>query len=139
MKISNKDIADAVEDSKEVEVSNDKKQVRRHGNKEVPTLDKKEEKGGQRKRDNKAEEKKGQKDKKNGKDEEEKKEEEEDDYERDEKGNILLVPNDFENPLIYHFETNDKEGAEFKVNWKEVENTIKKDFPRLKLVYSRAD
>lgn len=41
--------------------------------------------------------------------------------------------------MIIHFKTEAKAGDTFKVNWKEVENIIKKDYPKLKLVYSRAD
>ena len=41
--------------------------------------------------------------------------------------------------MIIHFKTTGKEGEEFKVNWKEVEETVRKDFPRVKIVYSRAD
>jgi len=41
--------------------------------------------------------------------------------------------------MIIHFKTEGKAGDTYKVNWKDVENIIKKDFPKLKLVYSRAD
>ena len=42
--------------------------------------------------------------------------------------------------VIVHFETaNRKEGEEFKVNWKDVENAVKLQFKKLKIVYSRAD
>lgn len=29
--------------------------------------------------------------------------------------------------------------TDFKVNWKDVETAVRKDYPRLKIVYSRAD
>ena len=32
-----------------------------------------------------------------------------------------------------------KEGEEFKVDWKQVERTVREKYPGLKLVYSRAD
>ncbi len=37
-----------------------------------------------------------------------------------------------------HFKTENKAG-DFKVDWKAVEAAVRKDFPRLKIVYSRAD
>lgn len=39
--------------------------------------------------------------------------------------------------IIVHFKT--EEAKDFKVNWKEVENAVKKEFPKLKIPYSRAD
>jgi hypothetical protein len=41
--------------------------------------------------------------------------------------------------LIVHFKTEGEEAEEFKVNWKDVETTFKAAFPKLKVVYSRAD
>jgi hypothetical protein len=41
--------------------------------------------------------------------------------------------------MIVHFKTAGKDNDTFKVNWKEVETTVRKNFPRLKIVYSRAD
>ena len=32
-----------------------------------------------------------------------------------------------------------KDGEEFKVDWKQVERTVREKYPGLKLVYSRAD
>lgn len=40
--------------------------------------------------------------------------------------------------MIIHFKTESKE-PEFKVNWKEVEKAVRSAYPKLKLVYSRAD
>jgi len=52
---------------------------------------------------------------------------------------VLTLP-DFENPIIVHFETLDTaDSGDFKVNWKDVENAVKKRFPKLKIPYSRAD
>lgn len=56
----------------------------------------------------------------------------------DEKGNFIFSNADFENPVIVHFKT-DNTGGDFKVNWKDIEAAVRKDFPRLKIVYSRAD
>ena len=42
--------------------------------------------------------------------------------------------------LIVHFEVEGLEkDEEFKVDWKEVEKNVKEHFPKLKLIYSRAD
>lgn len=90
-----------------------------------------------RKRDEKASDKKDAKEGANG---HAKGSLEEDEYGED--GKVILVEKDFDNPLIVHFKVEDlnKEEAEgFKVDWKEVERTIKEKFPKLKLVYSRAD
>lgn len=57
----------------------------------------------------------------------------------DEKGNHILVNQDFENPAIVHFKVECKSDDTFKVNWKEVENEVKAKNPALKIVYSRAD
>ena len=58
--------------------------------------------------------------------------------ELDARGNPVLSNADFENPIIVHFKPN-KPKADFKISWKEVETAVRKDFPRLKIVYSRAD
>lgn len=86
MKITVDNVADAIQDSTQVELSKDHKKIRRIGN---PPLPKKEEK----KRDAKAKDKQ---DVKNAKNEDEKAEES--DVEKDEKGNIVLTNADFENP-----------------------------------------
>lgn len=57
----------------------------------------------------------------------------------DERGNPILVNLDFENPIIIHFKTPVTDDKEYKVNWKDVESTVRKACPRLKIVYSRAD
>jgi hypothetical protein len=125
MKIKESDIVDAVKDSADVEVSKDNKQIRRKGNKALPVLEKKGD-GVQKKRDAKA----ASKEEKKGDDEA---------INLDEKGNVILANADFENPAIIHFKTAGKEGDTYKVNWKEVENEVKANFPGLKIVYSRAD
>lgn len=89
-----------------------------------------------KKRENKAE-------KKEEKKKEEKVEEENDEpVAKDEQGRIIFVPQDFEEPIIIHFKTLDqdpKADEDYKVNWKDVENMVKADFNKLKVVYSRAD
>ena len=118
------EIKEAVTDSAEVELSTDGKLIRRKGNKPVPELAKK--------RDSKAA---GKDDKK-----EEKKEEEDKLPELDARGNPILTNADFENPIIIHFKTPATTAdPTFKVNWKEVEQAVRRDFPHLKVVYSRAD
>lgn len=86
MKIKDADIAAALKDSKEVEVSKNGKQVRRANNAPLPSKQ-------ERKRDGKNASKEEEKQKKqeNGK-------EEESDIELDAKGNPVLVSADFENP-----------------------------------------
>ena len=118
------EIKEAVTDSAEVELSTDGKLIRRKGNKPVPELAKK--------RDSKAA---GKDDKK-----EEKKEEEDKLPELDARGNPILTNADFENPIIIHFKTPATTAdPTFKVNWKEIEQAVRRDYPRLKVVYSRAD
>lgn len=118
------EIKEAVTDSAEVELSTDGKLIRRKGNKPVPELAKK--------RDSKAA---GKDDKK-----EEKKEEEDKLPELDARGNPILTNADFENPIIIHFKTPATAAdPTFKVNWKEIEQAVRRDYPRLKVVYSRAD
>ena len=123
MKIKSDDIVAAVKDSTEVEISSDNKKVRRVGNKALPNKEEK-------KREAKAKAKEEAKTETGGK--------EESDVEVDEKGNIVLSNADFENPIIIHFKaaTEDKD---FKISWKEVETEVKKNFNKLKIVYSRAD
>ena len=118
------EIKEAVTDSAEVELSTDGKLIRRKGNKPVPELAKK--------RDSKAA---GKDDKK-----EEKKEQEDKLPELDARGNPILTNADFENPIIIHFKTPATTAdPTFKVNWKEIEQAVRRDYPRLKVVYSRAD
>lgn len=59
MKIKNEDIAEAVKDSEEVELSKDHKRVRRHGGKALPKqdVDSKGKGGVQKRRDAKAQDK----------------------------------------------------------------------------------
>lgn len=89
--MSNKDLADACKDSKEIEVSEDGLKVRRMGNKALPAKT-----GTMKKRDTKAAEKK----------EDSKVEEVFDEpVQRDELGRIMFQTQDFENTLIIHFST----------------------------------
>lgn len=107
-----------------MEVSADNKKVRRASNKALPAKEEK-------KRDTKAKAKEETKTKTDdGK--------AESDVEVDEKGNIVLVNADFENPIIVHFKAN-TDDKDHKVAWKEVETEVKKNFNKLKIVYSRAD
>jgi len=116
------DIAKAVADSKTVELSPDKKKLRRKGNKELPALSK-------GKRQAKASSK-----------EEEKKQKGEEEKKEEAPGELREV--DYQNPLIVHFETeekaDDKKGG-FKTQWKDIEAAVKERYPSLKLLYSRAD
>jgi hypothetical protein len=41
--------------------------------------------------------------------------------------------------VIVHFKTADTKDPTYKVNWKDVENAVKAQFPKLKIPYSRAD
>lgn len=119
MKVTQEDILNSVEKSEEVEVSKSKKAIRRKENKALP------EKTEQRKRDAKASEKK------NG---------DAGVDEFDENGKVILAEKDFDNPLIIAFKVQGlTEGEEFKVEWKQVENTIREKYAGLKIVYSRAD
>jgi hypothetical protein len=112
MKLKDSDIAAALKDSADVEVSKDGKSVRRTGNKALPEFTKKGD-GVQKKRDAKAAAK-----------EEEKGDDEA--VELDERGNPILVNADFESPIIIHFKTEaGKDSEDFKVNWKEVENEVR--------------
>ena len=118
------DVAEAIKDSTEVELSSDGTKIRRKGGKGVPEL--------ARKRDSKASEKEEKK--------EEKKQEEDKLPELDIRGNPILSNADFENPIIIHFKTAATPAdPTFKVSWKDVEQAVRRDYPRLKVVYSRAD
>ena len=131
MKISAADIAEAVKDSAVVEVDAEGKKVRRIGTPAVPKLS-----ATLKKRDAKAA------DKEEGKTEEGKEGAAAADDALpalDERGNPVLSNADFENPVIIHFKTEVGDDATFKVSWKDVEAEVRKDFPRLKIVYSRAD
>jgi len=130
MKITAKDIADALKDSDKVEVHKDKNKIRRMGNEALPERPKTDEPT--KKRDLKAKDKEETKEKKkDGHDEDEK-------PELDEKGNILMVEQDFENPMIVQFKTPGKEGDK-NLGWKEVVEVVKAKHPNLKITYSRAD
>jgi hypothetical protein len=127
--ISDKDIAEACADSTIVEISKDKKQIRRKDNKALP-----EKKGSMKKRDAKASAKK----------EDSKVEAEpvDEPVQRDEQGRILFQVQDFENTLIVHFATQDrdeKKDEDYKVSWKSFETMIREKYDRLKVVYTRAD
>lgn len=127
MKITNDKIVEALADSTALELSADKKSVRRAGNKVLP------EKQAKNKRDAKAT---GKEEEKNGK------EEAEEPVIRDEQGRTIFLTADFENPIIIHFKTADQDAAKdesYKVNWKDVETLVKEKFEKLKVVYSRAD
>lgn len=126
MKIVGDDIVKAVADSTLVETDEEGLKIRRKDNKALPEAVA----APLKKRDSKAAEKEA------GASEEIK----EDALPAlDERGNAILVNLDFENPIIIHFKTPETEEKEFKVNWKDVESAVKKEFPRLKIVYSRAD
>lgn len=125
MKNPNDEVAEAVKGSTEVEVSEDHKQIRRKGAKALPEL------SASKKREAKAASKEEAK-------KESTKEEEDKLPELDARGNVVLSNADFENPIIVHFKAA-KPAADFKISWKEVETAVRKDFPRLKIVYSRAD
>jgi len=119
------EVAEAVKDSSEVEVSADSKQIRRKGSKALPEL------SAAKKRDAKAASKEESK-------KEDTKEDEDKLPELDARGNPVLSNADFENPIIIHFKPATP-AADFKISWKDVEAAVRKNFPRLKIVYSRAD
>jgi hypothetical protein len=50
-----------------------------------------------------------------------------------------LVEKDFDNPIIVTYEADVKAEEDFKVDWKEVEKSIKEKYSKLKLIYSRMD
>ena len=124
LKISNKEIAEACKDSKEIEFSKDNTKVRRIGNKALP-----EQTGSLKKRESKALSKASSK---QVPEEETKGEEDFDEpIERDEKGRVVFKVNDFENTHIVHFSTSDRDekaDEEYKVNWKNIEEMIKTKF-----------
>ena len=41
--------------------------------------------------------------------------------------------------IIIHFKAEEKDEKDFKISWKEVETEVRKNFKKLKIVYSRAD
>ena len=51
----------------------------------------------------------------------------------------MLVEKDFDNPIIVTYSAEVKADEDFKVDWKEVEKSIKEHYPKLKLIYSRMD
>jgi hypothetical protein len=129
---SSKQIADAIADSKDVELDKEGKKIRRTANKALPAKI-----ATSKKRDAKAEEKKAST-------AADPKEQEFEPVERDDMGRIKFCERDFEkqNTLIVHFKTADQDAekdAEYKVNWKDLEVVIKEKFPQVKVVYSRAD
>lgn len=132
MKATADSIVAALKNSTEVEVDAAGKRVRRSGGKAAPALAAG---AGSKKRDSKAQSKE------EGKKEESKEEAaaEEALPAVDDRGNPILCNADFENPVIVHFKTEDNKDPAFKVNWKDVEAAVKKDFPRVKIVYSRND
>jgi hypothetical protein len=96
MKIKEADIVKAIEDSKEVELSEDKKSIRRAKNTPLP------DKSGVKKRDVKASDKEETK-KKTTTGKEDDAGEESEDLELDFKGNPVFDNKDFENPYIFTF------------------------------------
>lgn len=107
-------------DSNEVEVSEDKTQIRRRENAPLPELNT------ERKRDAKAAGKA-------------KAPEEPEEDQVDANGRVVLVEKDFDNPLIVQFDVEIAEGEEFKVNWKEIELAVRDTYPMLKMTYARGD
>lgn len=131
MKIKNEDILTAVADSTLVETDESGLKVRRKDNKPLPELSGAN--ASSKKRDQKAADKEG------GAGASEETKVEDALPALDERGNIILVNLDFENPIIIHFKTTTTDEKDYKVNWKDVESAVRKEFPRLKIVYSRAD
>lgn len=119
MKVSSEEIAEACKESILIEFSEDKHMVRRIGNKTLPEK-------AANKRDSKAKDKEQHRD-------------EAGEDEVDEKGRIILTTQDFEDPIIVHYLAEVQKDEEFKVAWKDVENAVREQTPRLKLIYSRAD
>lgn len=118
-----KQIGEACKDSTEVEVSKDGTKIRRAGNKELPAF------SNERKRDAKATDKNAAAVAKAA---------QEDEFDKD--GKIILVEKDFDNPLIIAFKVEGAAaGDESKASWKDVEKTVKEQYPTLKLVYARGD
>lgn len=142
MGIDINDIVEACADSKTVEISKDKKMIRRMKNQELPPRN---EKG--KKRDVKGQQKEGAKAENaetagNGTANAE--EEDGEVVKRDELGRIQFVPQDFdqENTLILHFITQDRnkeEDENYKVAWKDIEKLVKEEYDKVKVTYSRGD
>ena len=125
----------ALKGSQAVEVSKDGLKIRRTGNASLP--DKVD--TPVKKRDAKAEEKKAATTNGNSKEEEVK---EAEPVQRDEQGRIIFCLADFENTLIVHYKTEDKDeeaDKDYKVSWKDLESYIKEHLDQIKVVYSRAD
>jgi len=126
-------VVTACKASKDVEFSADGNKVRRTENKALP-----EKTESKKKRDAKADDKKAAKDA-NGK------AAQDEDYvpvERDDHGRVIFCLQDFENPIIVHFKTDDQDAKadeDYKLNWKDLENYIKDKFDQIKVVYSRSD
>lgn len=116
-KWTSEDIIAACESSKELEVKGNA--IKRVDNKALPEIV-------ERKRDLKAEGKSNQP-----------VQQQEDEY--DDNGRAILVEKDFDNPVIASYKTAVTKGEDFKVDWKEVEKSVKEHFPKLKLIYSRMD
>ena len=137
MGIDIKDVVDAWGDSETVELSKDKKMIRRMKNKELPARNEKGKKRdikGQKKEEGKAE------NAENGAAEDEGGQV----VQRDEQGRIIFVPQDFdmENTLILHFITKDhdqKADENYKVAWKDIEKLVKEQYDKVKVTYSRGD
>lgn len=135
--ITEAQIADGVKDSKLVELSDDKKSLRRKDNKPLPVQT-----GTLRKRDQKAQGKGEARTGGAAKEEAKAEEPEEAPVVRDEHGRIQFLTQDFENTLIVHFKTEDQDAKadeDYKVNWKDIEAMLKEKFELLKNVYTRAD
>ena len=113
MGIDVKMIVEACSESKEVEVSKDKKMIRRLDNKELPAKT-----GSMKKRDSKANGKEESKAEKLGKKVLD--EEEAEVVARDDMGRIMFIPEDFdmENTLILHFKTDDQAEGDEDKNYK---------------------
>ena len=135
MSLNEAQIAEACVDSGELEVHEDKLQIRRRDNKPLPVMT-----GTMKKREGKVADKEEVKAHTNG--QEAPKEVEGEPVIRDEDGKMIFHAIDFENTLIVHFKTLDqdeKTDENYKVNWKDFENMIKEKYEKLKVVYSRAD
>ena len=121
MKITQEDIALAVVESKDVEVSDDKAKVRRTGGKALPELA-----VSSKKREDKDESKSGKA--AEGKADEEAKDEHPE----------WLTEEDFNSPHVIRFTAkNPPEG--YKMDWKALIELVKKDCPKIKIAYIRGD
>lgn len=126
-------IVTALRDSKAIEVSADNLRIRRTGNAPLPARD-----AAAKKRVAKQEQKKAAVAQTNGKEEEAEVEE----VERDDLGRVLFKLQDFDQPHILAFKTEDKDEAadtDYKVGWRDLETYIKANFDQVKVVYSRGD